>query len=376
MPLTLYVHLPWCVRMCPYCDFNSHEPCGQLPERAYIAALVADLDASLPSLEGRRFATVFFGGGTPSLFAPESIGQLLDHLQARGCLTGDAEITLEANPGAADEAHFRGYREAGVNRLSLGVQSFDAGCLQALGRIHGPEEALRGAASAAEIFDNFNLDLMHGLPGQTVSRAADDVARALDFEPSHLSCYQLTLEPNTVFAKYPPVLPAEPVLEAIEQRMVQELQAAGYRRYEVSAYAREGRECQHNRHYWEFADYLGIGAGAHSKLSCAGRVWREVRVRKPWTYIQRVAAGQQVAERRELMPADRLAEFMMNALRLCDGFSLDLLHSRGGVESAQYAKSMETAARKGLVGLSEGHAMPTELGRRYLNRLVAEFLPP
>lgn len=373
-PLTLYVHLPWCVRKCPYCDFNSHEPRGPIPERAYVDALLADLDGALPELAGRPFATVFFGGGTPSLFSPESIGRLLEHLRQRCSLAADAEVTLEANPGTADEEHFCGYRDAGVNRLSLGIQSFDDNCLQVLGRIHGADDARRAARLAADVFGNFNLDLMYGLPGQTPAGAARDVSEAHRFGPPHLSCYQLTLEPNTVFAKFPPTLPDEGAQATIEQRVDQTLAAAGYLHYEVSAHARPGRECRHNRHYWEFADYLGIGAGAHSKLTIDGSVRREARVRAPDGYVGRVADGRQVAERRNLDAADLLAEFMMNALRLRHGFPLALLSERTGLTAASCRTQLARAAERGLLQLSNDHVTATRLGRRYLNQLTAEFL--
>ena len=373
-PLTLYVHLPWCVRKCPYCDFNSHEPRGPIPERAYVDALITDLDHASLQLVGRPFATVFFGGGTPSLFSPDSIGRLLEHLRRGGRLGADAEVTLEANPGAVDEEHFRGYRDAGVNRLSLGIQSFDDNCLQALGRIHDADDARRAARLAADVFGNFNLDLMYGLPGQTPAGAARDVSEAHRFGAPHLSCYQLTLEPNTVFAKFPPPLPDEGAQAAIEQRVDQTLAAAGYLHYEVSAHARPGRECRHNRHYWEFGDYLGIGAGAHSKLTIDGSVRREARVRAPDGYMGRVADGRQVAERRDLDAADLLAEFMMNALRLRHGFPLALLSERTGLTAASCRAQLVRAAERGLLQLSNDHVTATRLGRRYLNQLTAEFL--
>jgi len=363
------------VRKCPYCDFNSHEPRGPIPERAYVDALLADLDGALPELAGRPFASVFFGGGTPSLFSPESIGRLLEHLRRRCSLAADAEVTLEANPGTADEEHFRGYRDAGVNRLSLGIQSFDDNCLQVLGRIHGADDARRAARLAADVFGNFNLDLMYGLPGQTPAGAARDVTEALRFGPSHLSCYQLTLEPNTVFAKYPPALPDEVAQAAIERSVHDTLAAAGYRQYEVSAHAKPGRECRHNRHYWEFADYLGVGAGAHSKLTAGGSVRREARVRAPEAYLRRTTEGRQVADRRTLEPPDLLAEFMMNALRLTDGFPVALLRARTGLRSASWRLQLERGATRGLLQLNDEQIAATRLGRRYLNQLAAEFLP-
>ena len=375
LPLTLYVHLPWCVRKCPYCDFNSHEARGPVPERAYVDALISDLDLALPELAGRDFATVFFGGGTPSLFAPESVSRLLDYLRQRGRLCAGAEVTLEANPGTADAAHFRGYLDAGVTRLSVGIQSFDDSCLESLGRIHDSGAARRAAQLAAELFDNFNLDLMYCLPGQTPAGAARDIADALRFNPPHLSCYQLTLEPNTVFARYPPPLPGEAAQAAIERRVHAALAAAGYRHYEVSAHARPGRECRHNRHYWEFADYLGIGAGAHSKLTINGSVRREARVRTPESYLRRVHEGRQVADCRILDQDDLLAEFMMNALRLTDGFPVPLVGARTGLSAESWLAPLKRAEERGLLQVSDKHVKPTSLGQRYLNRLTAEFLP-
>lgn len=374
-PLTLYVHLPWCIRKCPYCDFNSHELRVPIPEQPYADALLADLEQALPPLGGRPFATVFLGGGTPSLFSPASIDRLLGYLRRGGHLQADAEITLEANPGTADEDHFRGYRDAGVNRLSLGVQSFDDTCLQALGRIHDAGDAFRAAQLTADIFDNFNLDLMYGLPGQTPEGAARDVTAALTFGPAHLSCYQLTLEPNTVFAKYPPALPDEGAQAAIEQQVEDTLEAAGYSHYEVSAHAVPGRECRHNRHYWEFADYLGIGAGAHSKLTVDGGVYREARVRVPESYMHRVGDGRQVAQCRTLDATDLMAEFMMNALRLRNGFPLALLPERTGLNAASWRQRVDQAAARGLLRLTSSHVAPTRFGRRYLNQLAARFLP-
>ena len=374
LPLGLYVHLPWCVRKCPYCDFNSHELRGAFRERDYIDALLADLDGALPQLDGRNFDTVFIGGGTPSLFAATSIERLLERLRALDRLAPAAEVTLEANPGAADEANFRGYREAGVNRLSLGVQSFDDGCLKALGRIHGADEARRAAELAASCFENFNLDLMYGLPGQSPEGAVADARQAVATGAPHLSCYQLTLEPNTVFAKYQPALPGEGEQAAIEAGVLETLAGAGYRHYEVSAHAREGRQCRHNRHYWEFGDYLGIGAGAHSKLSREDRVWREARVRVPDSYQRRVKAGEHVASRRDVPSGQRVGEFMMNALRLRRGFALELVSARTGCAGAVYRDTLESLAERGLLTLTDDTVVPTALGSRFLNRVVAEFL--
>jgi oxygen-independent coproporphyrinogen-3 oxidase len=372
-PLGLYLHLPWCLRKCPYCDFNSHEIRGGFPEVAYVEAVLADLALSLPALGGRRIDTVFFGGGTPSLFSGESIGRLLDAV--RGHLATDAEVTLEANPGAAEAGRFAAYRAAGVTRLSLGIQSFDDRGLAALGRVHDAREARRCVELAGAAFERVNLDIMHGLPGQTAADAARDVAAAIASGTSHLSCYQLTLEPNTVFHRYPPVLPRDETLARIEEHLLDALAGAGFERYEVSAYARSGAQCRHNLNYWRFGDYLGVGAGAHSKFTADGRAWRETRARVPASYMRRAGMGTAVAETRELAGADRAFEFLLNALRLTRGFTRSLFETRTGLPASIIAEPLERTFARGLLESDGDWIRATVLGRRFLNLALEEFLP-
>ncbi len=375
-PLALYVHLPWCARKCPYCDFNSHALRGALPEDDYIDALLADLAADARRVEGRRVETVFLGGGTPSLFRPEAIARLLDGVRARLALADDAEITLEANPGTVELERFRGFREAGVNRLSIGVQSFEEAHLRALGRIHGRAEALAAAEAARTSgFANFNLDLMYGLPQQTIEQALADVATAIALDPAHLSVYQLTLEPNTPFYRSPPALPDEDTIDAMQEALRARLSGAGYVQYEVSAYARAGRQCRHNRNYWEFGDYLGIGAGAHGKLSLRDRVMRLVKVRHPEAYLRGAGNDMACASVRVLDADDLLFEFMLNALRLCDGFPAALFEARTGLPYARLAPLLARARAQGLLEADGQTIRATALGRRFLNDLTALFLP-
>src|SRR3989440_8305265 len=320
-PLALYVHIPWCVRKCPYCDFNSHERGGELPEREYVAKLLTDLEVLLASVWGRRLTSVFIGGGTPSLFSPDAIDALLAGIRARIAVEPIAEITLEANPGTVEAARFRGYRDAGVNRISLGVQSFDDGMLTALGRIHSADEARRGVEAAAASFDNVNLDLMYGLPDQTMAMAQSDIRAALACGVPHVSAYQLTIEPNTAFYSRPPALPEHDACADMQLAGEEMLGGAGYEHYETSAFARPGHRCKHNLNYWEFGDYLGIGAGAHGKVSFPDRVTRHERIKQPRDYMDR--ADTLVAQK--TIPAGELPfEFMLNALRLIDGFPLML----------------------------------------------------
>lgn len=376
VPVGLYVHLPWCVRKCPYCDFNSHEPRGEIPEAAYVDAVLADLQQSMPALGERQFETVYFGGGTPSLFTSASVGRIIGAVQSAGHLAAGAEVTLEANPGTADAERFLGYRQAGVNRLSLGVQSFDGASLKALGRIHDGDDAHRAVEIAADLFDNFNLDLMYGLPGQTLKCAEADIRAAVTSGAPHLSCYQLTLEPNTAFAKFPPALPGEDLQAEIEAIVHGQLQAGGYQRYEVSAHCQPGHECRHNRHYWEFGDYLGVGAGAHSKLTQDGQTWRQARVRAPQGYMRRAADGDVVAERRMVKDDDLLLEFMMNALRLTDGFELALLARRTGLDPSIARPTLQQVTDQGLLEIRGGqHVQTSSRGQRYLNAVIREFLP-
>ena len=373
-PLSLYVHVPWCIRKCPYCDFNSHEARGDFPEDAYVDALLADLEFSLPSVWGRRVGTVFFGGGTPSLFSAASIDRLLAGIRARLPLSPDAEITLEANPGTFERAKFAGFFAAGVNRLSLGVQSFDAAKLAALRRVHDADEAKHAAEAAMMIFGNVNLDLMYALPGQTVDEARADVAAALSFAPPHLSFYQLTLEPNTLFHRHPPALPDEDAAADIEDAVHGALAAAGYARYETSAFARPGRECRHNVNYWRFGDYLGIGAGAHGKLSFPDRVVRQLRWKQPQQYLDAVARGAPVQEEREVTRDDMGFEFMLNALRLTDGVPATLFAERTGFPLSLVARELEAAVARGLLDADPTSIRPTAHGRRFLNDLTGLFL--
>ena len=373
-PLALYVHIPWCVRKCPYCDFNSHEAKGEVPEAQYVDALMTDLELALPSIWGRKVFSVFLGGGTPSLFSATAIDRLLAGIRARVPLSPDAEITLEANPGTFELAKFAGFHAAGVNRLSLGIQSFDPKHLAALGRVHDAAEARRAADAALSIFGNVNFDLMYALPRQTVAEAESDLAIALEFAPPHLSFYHLTLEPNTLFYRHPPPLPDEETAADIEDAVHATLMHAGYRHYETSAYARPGRECRHNLNYWQFGDYLGIGAGAHSKLSFADRIVRQVRYKQPRQYQERIAAGTPLIEERAVTRADVGFEFMLNALRLTDGVPATLFAERTGYPLALVQRELAAAEARGLVERDPLWIRPTELGRRFLNDLQQIFL--
>ncbi len=373
-PLSLYVHIPWCLKKCPYCDFNSHEAKGDLPEGDYVDALFADLEFALPSIWGRAVGTVFIGGGTPSLFSAAAIDRLLAGIRARVPLVPGAEITLEANPGTFEREKFAGYKTAGVTRLSLGIQSFSPEHLQALGRVHDEREARAAAEAALAIFGNVNFDLMYALPRQTVDDAAADVTAALAYAPPHLSFYQLTLEPNTLFHRHPPPLPDEDAAADIEDAVQAALAGAGYRHYETSAHARSGSECRHNLNYWRFGDYLGIGAGAHSKLSFPDRVVRQVRHKQPKQYLERVAAGVPLLENAEVSRADIGFEFMLNALRLTDGVAAALFAERTGYPLALVARELSEAATRGLIERDAAKIRPTALGRRFLNDLQALFL--
>jgi len=369
-PLALYAHIPWCVRKCPYCDFNSHEKQDALPEREYVDALVADLEGLLPSAWGRRLRSVFIGGGTPSLFSPDSIDRLLAAVRARLPLEPDAEVTLEANPGTAEAGRFRGYRDAGVNRVSLGIQSFDDGKLKALGRIHSADEARRAIEMALAAFDNVNLDIMYGLPGQTLEEARADAAEGLRFGTTHFSAYQLTLEPNTVFYSKPPQLPGHDAC-ADMQLAVEELAAsAGFEHYETSAFARPGRRCRHNMNYWEFGDYLGIGAGAHGKLSFADRVTRHERAKQPREYL--ASAG--TLREKAIAPKELPFEFMLNALRLVDGVPAGMFAERTGLAGSTILRKLQAAREKGLLEEDALRIRPTRRGQRFLNELLQLFL--
>ncbi len=374
LPLTVYVHVPWCVRKCPYCDFNSHTLNGELPEAAYVDALLRDVDRDLPLVWGRRPVSVFIGGGTPSLLTAESIDRLLSGRRARLVMAPGAEITLEANPGTVEIGRFREYRAAGINRLSIGVQSFDDRTLAAIGRVHDGAGARRAAEAAhAAGFADFNLDLMYGLPAQTAAGALQDVQDAIDLEPSHISHYQLTLEPNTPFFRQPLPLPPEETIGIIEESCRERLDRAGFRRYEVSAYARGGRECVHNRNYWEFGDYLAIGSGAHGKLTDAGRgrVLRRSKKRHPGAYLD---AEGFLDRERALSRADLILEFVMNGLRLVEGFPTALFGARTGLGLSELEPALGEATSRGLLERSPSRIRPTPLGFRFLNDLVELFL--
>jgi oxygen-independent coproporphyrinogen-3 oxidase len=373
-PLALYVHIPWCARKCPYCDFNSHPQHERLPEEAYLQALERDLTAALPLVWGREIVSVFIGGGTPSLFSADSIDRLLTLVRTLLPLRPWAEITLEANPGSFEVARFQGYRAAGVNRLSLGIQSFDPRHLKALGRIHDDRQAHAAVQTAMRLFERVNLDLMYALPDQTLAEVAADLKAALDYRPAHLSVYHLTLEPNTAFAAHPPPLPDADLAADMQELVEATLTAAGYLHYETSAYALPGRHCRHNLNYWEFGDYLGIGAGAHSKLSLPNGILRQARVMHPRQYLERAGTAQAIAEERRVGRRDLPFEFMMNALRLTDGVAKTLFSARTGLPLSAAATALAEAERRGLLTQDATHIRPTERGRRYLNDLLQLFL--
>ncbi len=377
-PLSLYVHLPWCLRKCPYCDFNSHEASGGgVPEQRYIDALVADLEASLGIVWGREVHSIFIGGGTPSLFSPQAIDRLLADLRARLRLAPDCEITLEANPGTFEKDRFRAFRGAGVTRLSVGVQSFNGEHLRALGRVHDRAQAVAALEEAALAFETFNLDLMYALPGQDMAGLEQDVAQALSLAPPHLSVYHLTIEPNTFFAKHPPSrVPDEDLAYAMLDRITEMTAGAGLQRYEVSAYARPGHRCWHNVNYWQFGDYLGIGAGAHSKLTFPHRVVRQVRLRDPRLYMDGALAGRALAQDDEVARADLPFEFMLNALRLRGGFAMPQFTARTGLPLTAIEQPLQEAERLGLVERDLNGVRPTTRGFDFLSDLQALFLPP
>jgi oxygen-independent coproporphyrinogen-3 oxidase len=379
-PLSLYVHLPWCVRKCPYCDFNSHAvPARGVPEAAYLAALLDDLEYAAPVAAGRPLVSIFFGGGTPSLFSAESVGRIVERAVQRLGAAADLEVTLEANPGTVERGRFAAYRAAGVNRVSLGAQSFSDRHLAALGRIHARDETLAAVDELrAAKLDNFNLDLMYALPQQSVEEALADLEQAIVLEPPHLSHYQLTLEPGTAFEKRPPRLPDDDSAYEMQLACQQRLAAAGYRHYEVSAYARAGLECRHNLNYWRFGDYLGIGAGAHGKVTdtARGRVVRTARVKQPGRYLAAAQPAARLEEVREVPPGDLAFEFCLNALRLDEGFGVESFESRTGQPWSAIAGPVAGAVSKGLLEAAPGGRWtPTELGTRFLNDLQAMFLP-
>lgn len=373
-PLALYIHIPWCVRKCPYCDFNSHAAGPTLPEEEYVDALLADLDIDLQHVHGRQLTSIFFGGGTPSLFSDRALGRLLEGVEQRVGFAPDIEITLEANPGTFEQAKFKGYRALGINRLSIGVQSFQEAKLKALGRIHDGGEAIRAADMArAAGFDNFNLDLMHGLPEQSIEDALFDLRTAISQGPTHLSWYQLTMEPNTVFWSQPPTLPEDDLLWDIQEAGQALLAAEGYAQYEVSAYAKPGKQARHNLNYWTFGDFLGIGAGAHAKLSTpAGRIQRTWKTRLPKDYLDPAKAFQ-AGER--LLEADELPfEFLMNVLRLTEGAPAELFSQRTGLPLQQLEQARREAERQGLLQADPARLAATTKGQLFLNDLLQQFL--
>jgi oxygen-independent coproporphyrinogen-3 oxidase len=375
-PLSLYVHFPWCVRKCPYCDFNSHEVRGgtSLPEDDYLAALRTDLENALPLIWGRKIYTIFIGGGTPSLMSAQGLDRLMSDIRTLLPLDGAAEITMEANPGTFESDKFKSYRESGINRLSIGIQSFNPAHLQALGRIHDGDEARRAVDIAHRHFENFNLDLMYALPKQTLDEALADVRTAIDCAPPHLSLYHLTLEPNTYFAKFPPSVPDDDTSAEMQDMIERETSTAGYGHYEVSAYAKPGRQARHNLNYWQFGDYLGIGAGAHSKISFPHRVVRQARYKQPSAYMDQVRTGNPVQEEFEVERSELGFEFMLNALRLVDGFDANLFAERTGLAINAIERQLNAAEAKGLLYRDHKVIRPTELGRRFLNDLQQLFL--
>lgn len=373
-PLSLYVHYPWCVKKCPYCDFNSHEAGPQSLENAYLDALRLDLESALPLIWGRKIYTVFIGGGTPSLLSAAGLDRLMSDIRTLLPLDGAAEITMEANPGSFESDKFASFRDSGVNRLSIGIQSFDRSHLQALGRIHDDGDAHRAVAIAQRTFQNFNLDLMYALPGQTLEAAQADIDIAIDSGAQHLSLYHLTLEPNTYFARYPPVLPDDDASADMQQMIEAALGKAGYIHYEVSAYAKPKYQARHNVNYWQFGDYLGIGAGAHSKISFPHRVLRQARFKQPKRYMEQVKATTAVEQEAEIDRDELGFEFMLNALRLTDGFAVNLFAERTGLGLNAVQKSLDEAERRGLLLRDHLTIKPSTLGRRFLNDLQQIFL--
>ncbi len=383
-PLSLYIHFPWCEKKCPYCDFNSHQikdvgsDSGKSPgfdEARYIKALIADLETELPRIWGRQVHSIFIGGGTPSLLSANGMNELLSAIRARVNLEPDCEITMEANPGSVEAEKFAGFAKAGINRVSLGIQSFQDTQLKALGRIHNGEEAKRAIVIALQHFKSVNLDLMFGLPNQTLEAARSDIETALSFKTPHLSFYNLTLEPNTYFASFPPKLPSEDEIDAIFEQNLNLLEAAGYRRYEVSAYAKKDQECKHNLNYWRFGDYIGIGAGAHGKISFPDKITRQVRERHPETYMQAMETkGNALIEAREIPAKDLPFEFMLNTLRLTEGVDTVTFSERTGLPLSTVSKGLDEASKKGLLDLNPSKLKATEQGLRYLNNLQEIFL--
>lgn len=378
-PLSLYIHIPWCLKKCPYCDFNSHEirsPSGQIPEEAYVAALARDLESALSDVWGRRLSSIFFGGGTPSLLSAQSIDSILTSVRTLLPVEHFAEITLEANPGTFEAQKFADFRQAGINRLSIGIQSFNANHLQALGRVHDDRQAHRAVEIALKNFDNINLDLMYALPGQTLEEARSDIETACAQEVSHISAYHLTIEPNTLFHRYPPALPDDEQAATMQEMIEQATANHQYRNYETSAFARPGKESRHNLNYWLFGDYLGIGAGAHSKISFADIIVRSMRYKQPKEYLDKSQADESTIQTQQILtPADRSFEFMMNALRLTGGFDTPLFSERTGLPISVIQHQLDEAEARGLLVHDRFRIKPTVLGKRFLNDLLHIFLP-
>lgn len=382
-PLSLYVHIPWCMKKCPYCDFNSHEvreQSGGLPEAEYVAALTRDLEAALPQVWGRKVVSVFFGGGTPSLFSARSIDTILATVRALLPLEHFAEVTLEANPGTFEAQKFADFRAAGINRLSVGIQSFNPVHLKSLGRIHNDDDARRAIDIAQNNFDNVNLDLMYGLPDQTLEDARKDIETAVRYGVPHISAYHLTLEPNTLFHRYPPQLPNDDLAAEMQAAIEETLANRGYMNYETSAFARPRQESRHNMNYWLFGDYLGIGAGAHSKISFADKIVRQIRYKQPKEYLAKsahemMAAGPPIMEQHEVGRSERAFEFMMNALRLTEGFATQMFVERTGLPITSIQRQLNEAEQRGLITRDHRHITPTLTGRRFLNDLLQIFLP-
>ena len=373
-PLSLYIHIPWCVKKCPYCDFNSHESRSDIPEKRYVAALIADLEQSVPRVYGRKIKSVFFGGGTPSLFSTDSINDILSAVRMLTPLDYGAEVTLEANPGTVDTAHFEGYKQAGVNRVSLGIQSFNADYLKALGRIHDDKQAINAAELALTTFERVNLDVMYALPNQSLAHALQDAQMAVNLNPDHLSFYHLTLEPNTPFHRTPPSLPSDDTSADMQEKIEALLAKNGYEHYETSAFCKPNNQARHNLNYWQFGDYLGIGAGAHSKLSYHDKITRETRHKHPKAFMEAAEAGNAVDNTWVIEQADLGFEFMMNALRLTGGFETKLFQERTGLPLHTISISLTEALKQGLIMQDLNHIRPTLLGQRYLNNLLEVFL--
>ncbi len=376
-PLSLYIHVPWCVRKCPYCDFNSHQSPDNLPEAAYIDALIRDLEQETPSIWGRTIQTIFIGGGTPSLFSAEAYERLFSSLRALLPISHHAEITLEANPGTFEQQRFADYLSLGINRLSIGIQSFNNDSLQALGRIHDRQQSIKAVETAHKVgFENFNLDLMFGLPHQTAKTAREDIETAIALSPSHLSYYQLTIEPNTLFYQHPPTLPDDDPIIDWQMDSQQRLANAGFGQYEVSAYAKDKQVCRHNMNYWQFGDYVGIGAGAHGKISDAAQqsITRRSKQKQPRTYLETAGKGDVILTNEVISSHDIGFEFMLNALRLTDGFPTPLFYQHAGMPVSHIDKALQQAEQQGLIDWDIHRIRPTAKGQRYLNNLIELFL--